>query len=92
MKSALRNVFGFILNPLERGDDPYHVNPWGRKVLLILASVFGLLAIAVLWFRQPGSDVGYFAPVVIFGLVSATGLIVGLLGNDRAVAKIWGNK
>jgi hypothetical protein len=35
---------------------------------------------------------GYYIPVVVFGLVSLVIMVVGILGNERAVSSIWGNK
>jgi hypothetical protein len=31
-------------------------------------------------------------PIVVFYGISLVALVVGLLGNDRAVARIWGNR
>jgi len=36
-------------------------------------------------------DIGYLIPVVFFGGAGILCLLIGLLGNDRAVAKIWGS-
>ena len=92
MKNLLRKLFSPILNPLERGDEPYHYKPLSRKVLLFIGVVFGFLAGLVLYLRPEDGDLGHLIPVVVFGLVSLLGLIVGLLGSDRAVARIWGNR
>lgn len=35
--------------------------------------------------------IGYLIPVVFFGATGILCLLIGLLGNDRAVAKIWGS-
>jgi len=37
------------------------------------------------------NDIGYLIPVVFFGGAGILCLLIGLLGNDRAVAKIWGS-
>lgn len=92
MKTQLRSLFSFILNPLERGDQPYKCQPYSRKILLFVSAVFGILAILVLLLRPEDSGWDALLPVVVFGLGSLYGLIVGFLGNDRAVAKIWGNR
>lgn len=89
LKDALRKLFGFILNPLERGEGAYEYKPSHRTILLVVAVLFAGLATSVLLLSK-GQDMGYLFPVIIFGAVSLTGLIVGLLGSDRAVAKIWG--
>lgn len=92
MKNQLRRLFAFILNPLERGEQPYKCQPYSRKILLFVSAVFGILAILVLVMRPEDSGWDALLPVVVFGPGSLYGLIVGLLGTDRAIAKIWGNR
>lgn len=62
-----------------------------RKILIAVSCMFSLLAFAIL-FISPKNDLGFLVPVLVFLLVGLTGLIIGFLGNDRAVAKIWGSK
>ena len=38
------------------------------------------------------AEPGYLLPVLLFGGAGSIGLVVGCLGTDRAVAKIWGSK
>ena len=91
MKQALRKVFSPILNPLESGNDPVAYKPSHRKILLVVSLLFGGLSGLIVVISR-GADPGYLFPAVVFGLISLTGLIVALLGNDRAVAKIWGSR
>lgn len=91
MKKFLRTLFSPILNPLEAGEAPYAYKPSHRTVLLVMSLLFSVLAVLVLIFNTEG-DIGYLFPAVVFGLLALVGLIVGLLGSDRAVAKIWGNR
>jgi hypothetical protein len=37
-------------------------------------------------------NAGFVLPALVFGTVGVVALVVGGLGNDRAVARIWGNK
>ena len=53
--------------------------------------LFSSLASFVLWLAL-GEDPGYLLPVLVFGLVGLLSLLIGLLGNDRAVARIWGSQ
>lgn len=91
MKQQLRMLFSPLLNRLESGDEEYAYRPSHRKILIFVCAVFFGLAALVLAIN-PGDDIGYFFPVIVFGLIGVLGLVVGLLGNDRAVAKIWGSR
>ncbi|MGB3623164.1 hypothetical protein FT643_04850 [Ketobacter sp. MCCC 1A13808] len=91
MKQPLRKLFSPILKAFESGSDEYVYQPSHRKILIFLSALFFGLASLVLVINR-GGDVGYLFPAVVFGLVSFVGLTVGLLGNDRAVAKIWGSR
>jgi hypothetical protein len=92
MKASLRKLFSPLLNPLERGDEPYVYKPLSRKILLTVSLLFSVMCAALVYLMPADADKGYLIPVVVFGLVAAVGFIVGLLGNERAVAKIWGNR
>lgn len=92
MKASLRKLFSPLLNPLERGDEPYVYKPLSRKILLTVSLLFSVMCAALVYLIPADADKGYLIPVVVFGLVAAVGFIVGLLGNERAVAKIWGNR
>ena len=92
MKASLRKLFSPLLNPIERGDEPYVYKPLSRKILLTVSLLFSVMCAALVYLMPADADKGYLIPVVVFGLVAAVGFIVGLLGNERAVAKIWGNR
>lgn len=94
MKNKFRALFGFILNPLESGDEEFQINPLARKILLTVSVLFIGLASAVLitFIKSTSNDYAYLLPCVIFLLVGLYGLIVGLLANDRGIAKIWGGR
>lgn len=91
MKQQLRKLFSPLLTGLEAGSDDYAYKPSHRKILITMSILFSGLALLVLVFNR-GGDVGYLFPVVVFGLIGFVGLVVGFLGTDRAVAKIWGNR
>ncbi len=92
MKSLLRKIFSPILKPLEAGTDDYAYKPSHRTILIALGVLFTFLASVVLFFTQYTDDLGYFFPVIIFGGSGALSMIVGLLGTNRAIAKIWGSR
>ena len=91
MKSILRKIFSPILNIFESGTDPFAYKPSHRTVLVIMGGLFSGLATLVCFLAQ-GKDPGYLFPVVIFGGAGLLSLLVGFLGTDRAVAKIWGSR
>lgn len=90
MKSS-KSIFRFILDPLEKGDSPYAYKPSHRKILIAVGVLFALLCAVLLYFAGSSEGAaGYLIPLLVFGTVSAVTLIVGFLGSDRAVARIWG--
>ena len=91
MLSVLRKLFSPLLNLFEKGDDPFHHRPMNRKVLLALSIFFSALATAIL-IISPAENWDFIFPVIVFYSVGVVGFIIATLGNDRAVAKIWGNK
>lgn len=56
-----------------------------------MGGLFTGLAVAVLWLAQ-GQETGYLLPVVIFGVGGVLGVLIGIVGNDRAIAKLWGSR
>jgi len=94
MKNALKKVFGFILNPLEKGDEEFLHNKLGRKILLVMGFLFSALSagIATTVLNLENTDPTYLFPSVIFGCAGLYCWVVGLLGSDRAVAKVWGSR
>lgn len=92
MKYILRKIFSPILNGFESGSEAYAYKPLNRKILIVIGVLFLALASAVAYLSFGKGEVGYFLPVIVFSGISLVTLVVGLLGNERAVAKIWGNR
>jgi hypothetical protein len=92
MKNTLRKLFSLILNIFEKGDEPYVAKPLNRKILIVIGVLFSFLVAVVIYLSYDKGEPGYLIPVVVFSSVAVVALIVGFLGNDRAVAKIWGNR
>ncbi|PCI65204.1 MAG: hypothetical protein COB26_13035 [Piscirickettsiaceae bacterium] len=92
MKALLRKACLPILRVFESGEEAYAYQSSHRKILLVVGGLFLFLsiisAVAAVYASQPGA----FIPFTVFFLVGLVCEIVGLLGNDRAVAKIWGSK
>ena len=91
MKSILRKVFSPILMPLEAGEGQFNYKSSHRIVLIVIGCLFFLLATAIIILAH-GEDLGYLIPVFVFYGVSSVAFIVGALGNNRAVSRIWSAK
>ncbi len=91
IKDSIRPVFRPILNLFESSEGPYSYKPSHRVILLVMGFLFSSLAAAVL-VVSGGTEIGYILPIVIFGGTGLVSFVVGFLGTDRAVAKIWGSR
>lgn len=92
MKELLRKIFSFVLTPLEKGDEAFGYKPANRKILIAVSLLFSFMVAVILWLMPADAENGYFLPVLIFGVVALLTMIVGFLGSDRAVARLWGNR
>lgn len=90
--NIFRKLCAPLLDALEAGDGEFHYKPINRTVLLVFGVIFSALGGFLITIIPGSADLGYYIPVVVFIVAGSTGLVVGLLGNDRAVSKIWGNK
>ncbi len=87
---SLRKIFWFVLRYFEQGDKPYAYKPMHRKILIVVGVLFGFLCGVSLYLSPQSAGPTALIPVLVFSTVAAVCLIVGLLGSDRAVARIWG--
>lgn len=92
MKNTLRKIFSPILNLFEQGDGPYVYKSMSRKILIAMGLMFAGIATVVILYIIHNKAYGYALPAIVFSTVALVSIIVGALGNERAVAKIWGNK
>lgn len=92
MKEQFRKLCSPVLNIFEKGKEPYSYKPLNRLILLVVSFLFMGLALLVSYLSRHADDLGFLIPVIVFSAVSSVGFIVGLLGTDRAVSKIWGNR
>ncbi|TVZ37400.1 hypothetical protein P886_1741 [Alteromonadaceae bacterium 2753L.S.0a.02] len=92
MKDTLRKIFAPILNPFEEGEGPFSYRKSHRTILIAVGCLFLFLAISALVAGVVFDQLGAALPSLIFLLVGFCCVVVGALGSDRAVAKIWGSK
>jgi len=92
MKNILKTVFSPILNIFENNNDEFIYRSLNRKIVLFISSVFFLLAFALPVYMPQLVEMGYWFVMIVFGGLSFVGLIVGILGSDKAVAKLLGSR
>ncbi len=91
MKQLFRSLFSPILTIFESGNDPYIYKRSHRIILIVMGILFSTLALSV-YVLGKGEDLGYLLPVFVFGGAGMLSILIGLIGSNRAVAKIWGSK
>lgn len=91
MKNAIRNILSPILNYFDSGSEQYSYKKSHRTILKIVGSLFLFLAFISLVIAVVTLDYGAAIPFIVFFSVGFICLVVGSLGSDRAVAKIWGS-
>lgn len=92
MKAILRKIFSPILNYFEAGDGVYAYKKSHRVVLLVVGILFTLLSVSIFIAGMMFARIEALLPGVVFFAIGITSLVVGALGSNRAVSKIWGNK
>lgn len=92
MKTKMRNFFSPILDMFESGEGEYIYKPSQRKILLAVGVLFIFLACISFYFVIGAAQFGGLIPGLVFLTVGVVCEIVGLLGSDRAVARIWKNR
>jgi len=90
MKLLLRKLFSPLLSMFESGHEEYIYKKSHRVILIVMGVLFTGLA-SLVFSLALGEDIGYLIPVIVFGGAGILSLIIGSIGSDRAVAKIWGS-
>lgn len=91
MRDLLTKLFWPVLAPFEKGGDSTGYRPSHRKVLIGMGFMFLVLAAVSGYFALIADVLGGLVPVVVFSGVGIMSWVVGFLGSDAAVARIWGN-
>lgn len=90
MRAVLKKLFWPILKHFETDEVPANYKKSHRVALIILGALFLLLASAVAAFSS--GDLGSLIPVVVFGSLGSVAFLIGTLGSNGAVSRIWGTK
>ena len=88
----MRKLFLPILSIFESGEGEYSYKKSHRKILLVVGALFLILSVVSAISAISASQMGGLIPFLVFFSVGLVCEVVGLLGNDRAIAKIWGSK
>ena len=92
MKAHLKKTFSPVLNLFEAGDGEYKYKGTYRTILIAVGVLFLLLSLVSLVAAFYTAQVGAWLPFIVFFVAGSVCEIVGFLGSDRAVSKIWGNR
>ncbi|MDU0354521.1 hypothetical protein RS130_11760 [Paraglaciecola aquimarina] len=93
MKAVLSRFFEPLLRRFETGQAPANYKESHRKALLAMGILFLILAcVSVVTAFYAGSAFGALIPALAFFCVGLVALVIGSLGSNAAVAKIWGTK
>ncbi len=92
MKSSLKKLFSPILNIFESDEGDYRYKESHRTILVVVGALFLLLSFASLSAAIITAQLAAALPFIIFFSAGSVCLIVGGLGSDKAVAKLWGNR
>lgn len=89
MKDSLRQLAWPILRRFEEAEGEYPYEPMHRTILFIVGGLFAILALVSGYFAlAAGLPAGLLA-TAIFIAGSGLCLLVGSLGSERAVARLW---
>jgi hypothetical protein len=92
MKNILKTLCSPVLNIFENNNEEFIYRKLNRKITFFISFVFFLLAFLVPLLMPHLFKLGYWFIMIVFGSLSITGLIVSLLGSDKAVAKLLGSR
>lgn len=91
MKTRLQNLFSPVLGYFESGEGSYSYKGSHRTILIVIGVLFLLLSFVSLAAAIVTLQLAAGLPFLIFFSAGAVCIIVGGLGSNRAVAKLWGN-
>lgn len=92
MKQILTKVFWPILRFFESGQEPANYKKSHRVALNIVGALFICLSLGSAGAAYSSGDLGGLVPMLVFFGVGLVAVIVGTLGSNAAVSRIWGTK
>ncbi len=92
MKDLFTKLFWPILKFFETGEEATNYKESHRVILVVVGFLFIVLSLISMSFSYSSGEVGALIPIVVFFSVGAVAIVVGVLGSNSAVQKIWGRK
>lgn len=92
IRNLALKLFRPLLTFFDTNDIPEGYRPSHRKILLAMGVLFFILSTVSLFFALLVGSAGALIPILFFFAVSMVCGLIGWLGSDGAVAKIWGIK
>ena len=92
MKNILTKIFWPILKLFETGEDPANYKKSHRVALNAVGALFVFLSLVSAAAADSIGGVGSLIPVITFFCTGMVAIVVGSLGSNGAVSKIWGTK
>lgn len=92
MKELMIKICWPILKFFETGEQVANYKRSHRIVLIIIGVLFIALSMGSASISYMINEVGALIPFVVFFSVGGVALVVGLLGSNNAVSKIWSRK
>lgn len=89
MKQVLRKLCQPLLQRLEQGTEPYVYKPLNRKLLIVAGCLFLFLALGLAVALMLSGKLAALLPLIVFVALGFLCLVVGWVGSDRAVSKLW---
>lgn len=92
MKSFLRKLFSPILSYYESGNKQYSYKASHRTILMVFGVLCLFLSFVSGYISYTFGEIVGAIPCLVFFSIGAVCEIIGTLGTDKAVARVWGNK
>ena len=92
MRNMLTRLFWPILKFFETGGDPANYKTSHRVALNIVGGLFIFLSLVSATAAYTVGGPASLIPVIVFLCLGIVAVIVGALGSNCAVARIWGTK
>lgn len=89
MKNMLQTLFAPLLNLFEGSASAYQYKPSFRLILIAVGGLFLVLASGSVWAVVATAMWAGLLPGLVFLIAGVVCLVVGALGSDNAVARIW---